>query len=241
MATQQEILDGLAEIVNEVAGVPAADVQLEKSFVDDLDIDSLSMVEVVVAAAHSMMGRGREASLHVDGDGHRRLIDVAREQGVRHIVYVSVYAGDPAFTAVPFFRIKPGVERHLQASGVSFTVLRPTAFMDFHAHVLIGEPLIAGKRVVVLGQGTRPRNLVAATDVAQIIIQAVADRSLINQTIDVGGPENLTTMEVVRLYEDALGRKARVTHVPIGLVRAASTLLGPVQGARPDVANSRDH
>ncbi len=50
MATQQEILEGLAEIVNEVAGVPAADVQLEKSFVDDLDIDSLSMVEVVVAA-----------------------------------------------------------------------------------------------------------------------------------------------------------------------------------------------
>jgi acyl carrier protein len=50
MATQQEILSGLAEIVNEVAGVPASDVQPEKSFVDDLDIDSLSMVEVVVAA-----------------------------------------------------------------------------------------------------------------------------------------------------------------------------------------------
>ena len=40
----------LAEIVNEVAGVDADDVQLEKSFVDDLDIDSLSMVEIVVAA-----------------------------------------------------------------------------------------------------------------------------------------------------------------------------------------------
>ena len=50
MATQQEILSGLADIVNEVAGVPVADVQLDKSFVDDLDIDSLSMVEVVVAA-----------------------------------------------------------------------------------------------------------------------------------------------------------------------------------------------
>jgi 3-oxoacyl-[acyl-carrier-protein] synthase-3 len=49
MATQQEILSGLADIVNEVAGVPVADVQLDKSFVDDLDIDSLSMVEVVVA------------------------------------------------------------------------------------------------------------------------------------------------------------------------------------------------
>ena len=40
----------LAEIVNEVAGVDAGDVTLEKSFVDDLDIDSLSMVEIVVAA-----------------------------------------------------------------------------------------------------------------------------------------------------------------------------------------------
>jgi acyl carrier protein len=48
--SQQEILAGLAEIVNEVAGIPAADVQLEKSFTDDLDVDSLSMVEVVVAA-----------------------------------------------------------------------------------------------------------------------------------------------------------------------------------------------
>ena len=50
MATEQEILSGLAEIVNEVAGVPTADVQLDKSFIDDLDVDSLSMVEVVVAA-----------------------------------------------------------------------------------------------------------------------------------------------------------------------------------------------
>ena len=48
--SEQEILAGLAEIVNEVAGIPAADVQLDKCFTDDLDVDSLSMVEVVVAA-----------------------------------------------------------------------------------------------------------------------------------------------------------------------------------------------
>ena len=50
MATQEEILEGLAEIVNEVAGIDVADVQLEKSFTEDLDVDSLTMVEVVVAA-----------------------------------------------------------------------------------------------------------------------------------------------------------------------------------------------
>jgi acyl carrier protein len=48
--SEQEILSGLADIVNEITGVPASDVQLDKAFTDDLDIDSLSMVEVVVAA-----------------------------------------------------------------------------------------------------------------------------------------------------------------------------------------------
>ena len=46
----EEIRAALADIVNEVAGVDVDDVQLDKSFVDDLDVDSLSMVEVVVEA-----------------------------------------------------------------------------------------------------------------------------------------------------------------------------------------------
>jgi acyl carrier protein len=48
--TEQEILEGLGEIVEDIAGVPAAEVTPEKSFVDDLDIDSLAMVEIAVAA-----------------------------------------------------------------------------------------------------------------------------------------------------------------------------------------------
>ena len=50
MASTEEIRADLAEIVTEVTGIPADDVQLDKSFTDDLDVDSLSMVEVVVAA-----------------------------------------------------------------------------------------------------------------------------------------------------------------------------------------------
>ena len=48
--TQEEILADLAENVEEVAGVDKAEVQLDKSFTGDLDVDSLTMVEVVVAA-----------------------------------------------------------------------------------------------------------------------------------------------------------------------------------------------
>ena len=48
--TQEQIFEGLAEIVNEIAGIPVEDVRLDKSFSDDLDVDPLSRVEVVVAA-----------------------------------------------------------------------------------------------------------------------------------------------------------------------------------------------
>ena len=50
MADKTEIQTDLAAIVEEVAGVPADDVQTDKEFVADLDVDSLSMVEIVVAA-----------------------------------------------------------------------------------------------------------------------------------------------------------------------------------------------
>ncbi|MFE3002320.1 meromycolate extension acyl carrier protein AcpM [Nocardia sp. NPDC059246] len=46
--TQEEIVAGIAEIVEEVTGIEAAEVAIEKSFVDDLDIDSLSLVEIAV-------------------------------------------------------------------------------------------------------------------------------------------------------------------------------------------------
>ena len=50
MANKEEILAGLAEIVNEETGVEVEDVQLDKSFTEDLDIDSISMMTIVVNA-----------------------------------------------------------------------------------------------------------------------------------------------------------------------------------------------
>ena len=48
--SQADVLAGLKEIVEEVAGVSPSLIELDKNFTDDLDVDSLSMVEVVVAA-----------------------------------------------------------------------------------------------------------------------------------------------------------------------------------------------
>jgi acyl carrier protein len=48
VATQEELIAGIAEIIEEVTGIEPSEVTIDKSFVDDLDIDSLSMVEIAV-------------------------------------------------------------------------------------------------------------------------------------------------------------------------------------------------
>jgi acyl carrier protein len=50
VASEKEILEGLAEIIDDIVGIDKSEVSPEKNFIDDLDIDSLSMVEIAVAA-----------------------------------------------------------------------------------------------------------------------------------------------------------------------------------------------
>lgn len=48
--TQADVLAGLAELVNDETGIATDSVQMDKSFTDDLDIDSISMMTIVVNA-----------------------------------------------------------------------------------------------------------------------------------------------------------------------------------------------
>ena len=139
----------------------------------------------VVAAAHSMLGRGANASELVDDAGHRALIDAAREAGVEHFVYTSVVGASPDHP-VDFWRTKARIERYLEESGLRYTIIRPTAFMEVYAWELIGKAVVTGKRVMLLGPGRNPRNFIAAGDVANAVGLALRIPELRDRTIEVG-------------------------------------------------------
>jgi acyl carrier protein len=79
--TQQEILAGLAEIVNEIAGIPTEEVEMDKSFVDDLDMDSLTMVEVATSAEDKFGVRIEDEKLK-DLKTVRDVVDFIEKSGV---------------------------------------------------------------------------------------------------------------------------------------------------------------
>jgi len=184
-------------------------------------------VKTVVAAAHSILGRREDASELVDDLGHRALIDAAKQAGVEHFMYTSVVDAS-ANHPVDFWRTKARIERYLQESGIAHTIIRPTAFMEVHAYELIGKAVLAGKRVVLFGRGRNPRNYVAAEDVANAAALVVRIPEMRGQVLEVGGPENLTAHQVVETFEKVSGRKAKITHLPLAVVRAMSRAARPL-------------
>ena len=181
----------------------------------------------VVAAAHSILGKGDSSSERVDDFGHRALIDAAREAGTAHFVYTSVLGAAPDHP-VDFFRTKARVEKYLEESGLTHTIIRPASFMEVHAWELIGKAVATGKRVMLFGPGRNPRNFIAADDAANAVVLALRIPELRGKTLEIGGPENLTARQVVATFEKVSGRRAKVSSLPLPIVRAMSRTIRPV-------------
>jgi uncharacterized protein YbjT (DUF2867 family) len=179
-------------------------------------------VDKVLAAAHAFTGVGANSMARVDEAGNRALIDAARDGGVSHFVFTSACTGpdDP----VDFFRIKYATEQYLRSSGVPFTIIRPGAFMEDHAE-RVGRPMVERGWTVVFGEGEGRANYVAASDVAQVAVRVLGEPPR-GDIVWIGGPENLSAMDVVRTYERVSGRKAHVYHVPSRLLRAIGRSVG---------------
>lgn len=183
-------------------------------------------VDTVVASAHGFPGtRGNDVQ-SVDLAGHRSLIKAAVASGVKRFIYISALGAGPD-VPVDLFRAKWAIEQDLAGSGLAWTALRASAFMEFWA-ALVGRPILDHGRTTIFGRGTNPINFVSAGDVAHLALRLADDPAGVDQIVEIGGPENLTMLEVVARFEHAAGRKARVRHVPLPVMRAMRSTLGHV-------------
>lgn len=159
----------------------------------------------------------------IDGHGHRALIDAAGRAGIEHFVFVSVTGAAPDHP-VEFWRLKHATERYLAASGLEHTIVRPAAFMEVWAQIIVGGPILASGKTTIFGAGRNPINFVSADDVARLIVEVLERPAARNRTLEIGGPQDLTLLDVAGAYERATGRIARKTHVP----RLVMRLMAPV-------------
>ncbi len=183
----------------------------------------------VLSAAHAFDSKGDNTPHTVDDLGGRQLIQAAQSAGVRHVTMVSIYGARPDHP-IDLFRCKFGVEQALRASGLSHTILRPTAFMELWLSI-IAAPMLARGQAMIFGRGVNPINFVSVKDVARFALIGLLDPQARGLTIEVGGPENLSLEQFVAIIERATGRAVKKRHIPLPVMRAMSALLRPINPA----------
>jgi uncharacterized protein YbjT (DUF2867 family) len=179
----------------------------------------------LISAVHGFAGPGRPSPESIDRDANRRLIQAAAAANVEHFVLVSVLGAAPDHP-MSLHLAKHAAEQALIGSGLRWTIIRPTAYLETWIPI-IGSKIADKGHAVVFGPGRNPINFVSAHDVAALVDLALHDRSLHGQILAAAGPENLTLTQIAdRLITDS-GGPGRIKRVPLPMLRAMSVLARP--------------
>jgi NADH dehydrogenase len=185
-------------------------------------------VATVVSAVHGFAGPGGVSPESVDESGNGKLIAAAERAGIDRFVLLSAVGASPD-SPMSLFRAKHAAEQRLRAATSSWTIVRPTAFMETWAH-LMAEMLRTKGKVTVFGRGANPINFVAANDVASLVERAATDPELAGRVLSIGGPDDVSFDGFATTLQDVTGETGRIVHVPRPVLRAMSFVMRPWNG-----------
>jgi uncharacterized protein YbjT (DUF2867 family) len=216
-------------------------------------------ISTVIATANAAIPTRRTDTFEaVERDGYRNLIQAAVAARVRRFVYTSAPLSKYEHLS-PLLRFKRETEQALTSSGLDHVIFRADVFMDT-AFTMMGStiPLCGSDGATVLrpfafanrhfarikdsierkhvalvpGDGTSHHTFICVDDVAEFL--AAAAHSGPSGSFAIGGPEPLTFLDIVRLYERILGANLKVQHAPARVFRTAALLMRPFS---PPAAN----
>ncbi len=179
----------------------------------------------MVISAMSAFGMKGVTPRQVDLEGNANLIAACERQGVEHFILVSVRGASPGHPT-ELHRMKYEAEQTLVRSALSWTIIRPSPFVETFQQVLCA-PLLETGKTVVFGRANNPINFVSAHDVAWCVERASTDAALRGSAIDIGGPENLSLVQFVEAFSVVTGVHGPVKHIPLPMMKVMSVVARP--------------
>lgn len=208
----QEVVRQLAE-----AGVPARALVRDPTRASPLRIPGIEIVvgdlsrpetlPAVFAGVEKLFLLTRAAPDQVELQSNA--LEAARRAGARHIVKVSVAGGPDAGTQIG--RWHWATEKQIEASGLGFTFLRPTLYMQ---QMLAYAPSIAATGSFSAPMGAGEIAVVDTRDVASVAVTVLTEDGHDRRIYDLTGPEALSYDRMADAISDAIGKKVVYAHVP---------------------------
>jgi uncharacterized protein YbjT (DUF2867 family) len=193
-------------------------------FIGDLlhekDIQKASQGVKYIISAHS----SDSDALSLDYRANIELIDQAKANGVEYFVFISVLGADRGYEDAPVFKAKRAVERYLAASGLNYTILRPSGL----ASNLL--PLVEQFRqtglYLLIGDRKNRTSIVSTDDLARIVVDSVTVEGARNQILPVGGPEILLREDIPRIFGRIFNKQPVIINSPLFAVDGLQSALG---------------
>jgi uncharacterized protein YbjT (DUF2867 family) len=163
-------------------------------------------------------------ALALDYRANIELIDQAKANRVQHFVFISVLGAERGYEDAPVFKAKRAVEIYLAASGINYTILRPTGlasnllplaerFRETGLYLLIGDP-------------KNRTSIVSTDDLARIVVDSVTVPGAVNQIFPVGGTEILFREDIPQIFSRIFNKEPIVIHSPLLVVDGLRGVLG---------------
>ncbi len=184
-------------------------------------------VRGVISAHGSNEANGGDAQA-LDYRANIELIDQAKVQGAEQFVLISVLGADRSYEDAPVFKAKYEVEKYLRASGLNYTILRPSGFAS---NLLpLAERFRQTGTYLLVGEPQNRTSIVSTDDLARLAVASAALPAARNRVFNVGGPEALRRDEIPKILGRIFNREPLVINPPLLLfdgLRSAFGLVNP--------------
>ncbi|HEX8710859.1 MAG TPA: NmrA family NAD(P)-binding protein [Terracidiphilus sp.] len=188
---------------------------------------ALDGVETIICSATAMPAAHGYALERVDHQGTLALMEAAEASGVKRFIYVS-YSTNIRWDS-PLETAKRDGESFLLRSKMEAVILRPSFFMEVWLSPALGFDPAAGS-VRIYGPGDAKISYISSSNVADFAANvATGELYRKNMILELGGPEDLSQLEVVSSFEKILGRQMKLDYVPVETLRTQHESHDPLQ------------
>ena len=192
--------------------------------------------DALVSCLASRTGTARDAWA-IDHRAHQQALAIARQAGVGQMVLLSAICVQKP--KLPFQQAKLAFERELMESGLTYSIVRPTAFFKSLSGQV--ERVKRGRPFLVFGDGRLTAcKPISDRDLGRFIAGCLEDSSRWNRILPIGGPgAAMTPREQGEMLFDLIGRPAKFRSVPLGMIstiRAVLAALGAISARMADKA-----
>lgn len=142
----------------------------------------------------------------------RRFIEAHQKEGVKHLVYSSVLGAD-LNTGVPHFDSKHEIEKFIQKTGISYTIVRPASFMENFLIPDVSKRIVKGSFMSPLNK-TVVQQHIAINDIGKVVAHICSNLSKYKQKIISIATDELSVEEVAGLFTEVLGKSIQYKKLP---------------------------